>query len=169
MARNEFVWEMQKNGDTDFKDRCRYWSSLLIHLFQLFTCSLNFLSSAFRLLGGNAAGKALSSNKIFSNPVTGLMIGVLATVLVQSSSTSTSIIVAMVASKIICVHPEIPIIKGANIGTSVTNTLVSLAQATERNQFRIAFASAVVHDMFNVLSVVVFLLIEAECGYLYIT
>ena len=56
---------------------------------------------------------------------------------------------------------------GANIGTSVTNTLVSLAQVTERNQFRRAFAGAVVHDMFNILSVVVFLPIEAACGYLY--
>ena len=67
----------------------------------------------------------------------------------------------------LCVHPAIPIIMGANIGTSVTNTLVSLAQATERNQFRRALSGAVVHDMFNVPSVVVFLLIEAACGYLY--
>ena len=158
---------MQKGGDTDFKDHCHYQSSLLIYLFQLFICSLNFLSSAFRLLGGNAAGKALSSNKIFSNTVAGLMICVLAIVLVQSSSTSTSIIVSMVDSKIICVHPAIPIIMGINIGTSVTNTLVLLAQATERNQFRRAFAGEVVLDMFNVLFVVVFLLIEAACGYLY--
>ena len=65
----------------------------------MFICSLSFLSSAFRLLGGKAAGEAFASNEILQNPVAGLMIGVLATVLVQSSSTSTSIVVAMVASK----------------------------------------------------------------------
>ena len=72
---------------------------LLTGLMYLFICSLSFLSSAFRLLGGKAAGEAFASNEILQNPVAGLMIGVLATVLVQSSSTSTSIVVAMVASK----------------------------------------------------------------------
>ena len=56
---------------------------------------------------------------------------------------------------------------GANIGTSVTNTLVSLAQATERNEFRRAFAGAVIHDVFNWLSVLVLLPIESATGYLY--
>ena len=69
----------------------------LIGLLYLFICSLSFLSTAFRLLGGRAAGRAFSENEILSNPIAGLMIGVLVTVLVQSSSTSTSIVVAMVA------------------------------------------------------------------------
>ena len=71
--------------------------ALLLALLYLFICSLSFLSSAFRLLGGKAAGRAFAENEILSNPVAGLMIGVLVTVLVQSSSTSTSIVVAMVA------------------------------------------------------------------------
>ena len=71
---------------------------LLLGLLYFFICSLDFLSSAFRLLGGKAAGEAFASNKILSNPVAGLMIGILATVLVQSSSTTTSIVVAMVAA-----------------------------------------------------------------------
>lgn len=71
----------------------------LLGLLYTFICSLDFLSSAFRLLGGKAAGEAFASNKILSNPVAGLMIGILATVLVQSSSTTTSIVVSMVASQ----------------------------------------------------------------------
>ena len=71
---------------------------VLLGLLYFFICSLDFLSSAFRLLGGKAAGEAFASNKILSNPVAGLMIGILATVLVQSSSTTTSIVVAMVAA-----------------------------------------------------------------------
>ncbi|CAH3154355.1 unnamed protein product, partial [Porites lobata] len=139
---------------------------LLLGLLYLFICSLDFLSSAFRLLGGKAAGEAFASNEILSNPVAGLMIGILATVLVQSSSTTTSIVVSMVAAGIVDVKPAIPIVMGANIGTSVTNTIVSLAEAAERNEFRRAFAGAVVHDIFNWLSVLVFLPLEIASGYL---
>ena len=71
---------------------------LLLGLLYMFICSLSFLSSAFRLLGGKTAGEAFSSNTILSNPVGGLMLGVVATVLLQSSSTTTSIVVAMVSS-----------------------------------------------------------------------
>jgi sodium-dependent phosphate cotransporter len=71
---------------------------LLLFLLYMFICSLSFLSSAFRLLGGKAAGEAFASNKLLANPVAGLMIGLLGTVLVQSSSTTTSIVVAMVAA-----------------------------------------------------------------------
>jgi solute carrier family 34 (sodium-dependent phosphate cotransporter) len=70
----------------------------LIVLLYFFICSLDFLSSAFRLLGGKAAGKVISNSELLKNPVVGLMIGVLVTVLVQSSSTSTSIVVTMVGS-----------------------------------------------------------------------
>ena len=64
------------------------------------------------------------------------------------------------------VKPAIPIVMGANIGTSVTNTIVSLAEAAERNEFRRAFAGAVVHDLFNWLSVIVLLPLEVASGYL---
>jgi len=139
---------------------------LLVLLLYTFICSLTFLSSAFRLLGGKAAGKFISNSEILQNPIVGLMIGVLVTVLVQSSSTSTSIVVTMVGSDLIRVRQAIPIVMGANIGTSVTNTIVSLMQASEREEFRRAFAAATVHDMFNWLTVMVLLPLEAATGYL---
>jgi len=141
--------------------------TLLIGLLYLFICSLSFLSSAFRLLGGRAAGRAFSENEILSNPIAGLMIGVLVTVLVQSSSTSTSIVVAMVAGDVLKVKNAIYIIMGANIGTTVTNTLVSLGQVIDRDQFRRAFAAATVHDMFNFVTVLLFLPLEVITGYLF--
>ena len=55
---------------------------------------------------------------------------------------------------------------GANIGTSVTNTIVSLMQASDRNEFRRAFAAATVHDMFNWLTVIVLLPIEVTFNFL---
>merc|ERR1719285_1208100 len=89
------------------------------------------------------------------------MIGVLVTVLVQSSSTSTSIIVGLVSAGA-PVRTAIPMIMGANIGTSVTNIIVALTQAGDREQFRKAFACANVHDMFNWLSAFTLLILEVH-------
>jgi sodium-dependent phosphate cotransporter len=44
---------------------------------------------------------------------------------------------------------------GANIGTTVTNTLVSLAHITRSREFIRAYSGAVVHDIFNLLTVIV--------------
>lgn len=64
------------------------------------------------------------------------------------------------------VRQAIPIVMGANVGTSVTNTIVSLMQAPDREEFRRAFAAATVHDMFNWLTVIVLLPTEVLTGYL---
>jgi len=133
----------------------------------MFICSLDFLSSAFKLLGGEAAGKVFQQNDIFTNPVAGLMMGVLVTVLVQSSSTSTSIIVSMVGGGLLDIKTSIPMLMGANIGTSVTNTIVAIGQISDKGEFRRAFAGATVHDMFNWLTVIIFLPLEIATGYLY--
>ncbi|CAE7858087.1 SLC34A1, partial [Symbiodinium microadriaticum] len=92
------------------------------------------------------------------------MVGIIATVLVQSSSTSTSIVVGLVGAGQVSVKYAIPIIMGANIGTSVTNTIVSMAHAGERLELERAFSGATVHDMFNMLSVAVMLPEEVILG-----
>ena len=103
----------------------------LLTYFYFFVCSLSFLSDSFRILGGKNIGALFSNSELLQNPVVGLMIGVLVTVLVQSSSTSTSIIVGLVATDV-PVKTAIPMILGANIGTSVTNTIVSFTQIGDR-------------------------------------
>lgn len=140
---------------------------LLIGFLYFFICSLDVLSSAFQLVGGKIAGDIFSDNEILANPVAGLVIGVLVTVLVQSSSTSSSIIVSMVSSGLMNVKASIPIIMGVNAGTSVTSTLVSLAQSADRNEFRRAFGGSAVHGIFNWMTVIVLLPIEVGTGYLY--
>lgn len=62
------------------------------------------------------------------------------------------------------VQNAIPLVMGANIGTSVTNTIVSIGQITNKNDFRRAFAGATVHDMFNWLTVLVLLPLESATG-----
>ena len=97
-----------------------------------------------------------------NNPVIGLMIGILGTVLVQSSSTFSSIIVAAIGSGL-AINVAIPMMMGANIGTSVTNTLVAMTQIGNAEEFERAFSAATVHDMFNWSSVIV--LFTIEVGY----
>lgn len=70
----------------------------LLLLLYFFICSLTFLEGSFRLLGGRKASQIFES-EFLHNPVVGLMIGVLFTVLVQSSSTCTSVVVSLVASE----------------------------------------------------------------------
>ncbi|KAJ8372637.1 hypothetical protein AAFF_G00280530 [Aldrovandia affinis] len=140
---------------------------LLVGFLYLFVCSLDVLSSAFQLVGGKAAGDIFQDNAVLSNPLAGLVIGVLVTLLVQSSSTSSSIVVSMVSSGLLQVQSAVPVIMGTNIGTSVTNTIVAMTQAGDRSTFRRAFAGATVHDFFNWLSVLVLLPLEVASGFLY--
>uniref|UniRef100_A0A673KXR5 Sodium-dependent phosphate transport protein 2A n=1 Tax=Sinocyclocheilus rhinocerous TaxID=307959 RepID=A0A673KXR5_9TELE len=142
---------------------------LLLLFLYMFICSLDILSSAFQLAGGKVAGDIFKDNAVLSNPVAGLVVGILVTVLVQSSSTSTSIVVSLVSSGLLDVGSAIPIIMGSNIGTSVTNTIVALMQAGEREEFKRAFAGATVHDCFNWLSVLVLLPLEAITGVMRLT
>ena len=79
---------------------------------------------------------------------------------VQSSSTFTSIVVSMVTAGALEVHMAVPIVIGANIGTSVTNTLVAMTQVNDKDTFRRAFSGATVHDMFNWSAVAVLLTLE---------
>ena len=65
------------------------------------------------------------------------------------------------------VKTAIPIVMGANIGTSMTSTLVSLTHVTDPVQFERAFSAATVHDCFNWCAVIVLLVIEVCTGYLY--
>lgn len=128
-----------------------------------------FLLVAVSLIGGGfkmAAGdQAKQLFEFASNPVAGLVVGTLATALIQSSSTVTSIIVGLVAGGM-PVAIAIPMVMGANIGTTITNTIVSMGHVREGNEFRRAFAAATIHDFFNVISVVIFLPLEIMTGFL---
>lgn len=107
---------------------------------------------SLRMLGKGLAETLITTT---TNPLVGLFVGVLSTSIVQSSSFTTSIVVGLVAGGALNVANAIPIIMGANIGTSVTNTLVSLTQIRRSVEFRLAFSAAIVHDFFNVLAVLV--------------
>ncbi|HAO26234.1 MAG: sodium:phosphate symporter [Methylophaga sp.] len=125
-------------------------------LIYLLLASVGAIGSGFKMATASNAKELFS---FASNPVIALIIGVVATALIQSSSTVTSIIVGMVAGGL-PLSIAIPMVMGANIGTSLTSTLVSLGHVRNGEEFRRAFAAATVHDSFNIFAVLILLPLE---------
>jgi sodium-dependent phosphate cotransporter len=143
------------------RSRARAWLGplSLVALLFAFLLGLDLMGLSFKLFGKGFAELLIART---ANPFVGLLVGILATSLVQSSSTTTSMTVGLVAAGALTIEGAIPIIMGANIGTSVTNTLVSMAQITRREEFRRAFAGATIHDFFNLLTVLILFPLEFQ-------
>jgi len=137
---------------------------LIIFFLYFFLFGLDLLGSSAKVVGGCTAGSLFGDDQ---NPVVGVMIGMLITVILQSSSTTTSIVVSMVGAESISIKAAIYMVMGANIGTSVTNTIVALGQMGDGDQLERAFSGATVHDMFNFLCVATLFPIEVITHYLY--
>ncbi len=129
----------------------------VLGLLYFFLTSIRLLGAGFKMFGSGFAERLMETT---SNPVVGLFVGILVTSIVQSSSVTTSMVVGFVAAGTLTVQGAIPIVMGANIGTTVTNTIVSFGCVTRREEFRRALGGATVHDFFNLLSVALLLPIE---------
>jgi sodium-dependent phosphate cotransporter len=138
-----------------------YKSLFLLFLIYFFLVSIRLMGVAFKLFGAGFAEALIAGT---TSPFIGLFAGILATSLVQSSSCTTSIVVGLVASGSMTVSNAVPIVIGANIGTTVTNTLVSLGHIHRRDEFERAFAGATCHDLFNWLSVIVIFPLQVRFG-----
>lgn len=138
-------------------------TALILGVLYCFLLSIGLMGSGFKIFGKDFARALIETT---SNPFLGLFIGVLATAIIQSSSTTTSMVVAFVAAGTITVDNAIPVIMGSNIGTAVTSTIVSFGHVTRKHEFKRAFAAGTVHDMFNLLTVIVLLPIELLTGFL---
>ncbi len=131
------------------------WLGVVL-LVYLLVVAVGMIGAGFKSATGERAEELFA---FATNPFMGLIVGTVATALIQSSSTVSSIIVGLVAGGL-PVATAVPMIMGANIGTTITNTLVSLGHVTDKTEFRKAFAAATIHDFFNLLSVVIFLPLE---------
>lgn len=151
--------------ETSWREHPFVRTVVVITLLYLFLVGVNGLGAGFRALGEGVLDSFFAATE---NPFVGLMVGILATTLVQSSSVTTSMIVGLVAAPInpIPIATAVPMIMGANIGTTVTNTIASLAHMGRKEEFRRAFAVATVHDFFNYMAVLIFLPLELMTGYL---
>jgi solute carrier family 34 (sodium-dependent phosphate cotransporter) len=144
------------------------WGQILLSLLGVafflyfFLFALELMGSSAKVLTGCKTGALFNDN---TNPIAGVMVGILATALIHSSSTVTSIIVSLVGSGV-SVRIAVYMVMGANIGTTVTCAIVALGQIQDSDQFERAFAGATTHGMFNMMTVAVLLPLEAAVGYL---
>ena len=90
---------------------------------------------------------------------TAFLLGMILTAAVQSSSITTSLIVPLVAAGVISLQKAYPFTLGANIGTTITAMLASLATvgADGGAASTIGVTVAFAHLMFNIFGVVIFL------------
>ncbi|WP_293068016.1 MULTISPECIES: Na/Pi symporter [unclassified Moorena] len=137
------------------------WVGILV-LVYLLIVAVGIIGTGFRSATGEQAQELF---EFATNPFAALIVGTLATALIQSSSTVTSIIVGLVAGGL-PVATAVPMVMGANIGTTITNTLVSLGHIQNKDEFKQAFAAATIHDFFNLISVVIFLPLEITTHFL---
>ena len=130
----------------------------------LFLLSIKLLGGTFKHYFSDDTADLIKNAT--DNPLVSLFIGILATAIIQSSSSTTSIIVAFVGAGTLSLHNAIPMIMGANIGTSITGILVSFGQMRNKMEFNRSFSAAIVHDYFNWFAVLLFLPLEIMTGVL---
>ncbi|MGR6780855.1 Na/Pi cotransporter family protein [Moritella viscosa] len=139
------------------------WVSVAVLVYFVLV-AVSTVSGGFKMFSGGSAG----AEQIFAfatNPFVALLLGILVTALVQSSSTVTSVIVGLVAGGL-PISIAIPMVMGANMGTTITNTFVSMGHIRDKQEFQRAFSAATVHDFFNLLAVAIFLPLEIAFGIL---
>jgi len=134
---------------------------LVLLALYLFLIGIGGMSTAMKSVGLGYVEGLLGSD---AHPVVALFVGILATTLVQSSSTTTTLLVGMVASGTVPFESAVFMVMGANIGTTVTNTIVSVGHIGRSNEYRRAFAAATVHDFFNLIVVAILFPLEWATG-----
>lgn len=132
----------------------------------LFLLSITLMGTAFKSSGKGFADALMSTTE---NPFIGLVLGIVVTSIIQSSSTTTSIIVTMVAAGTLPLRSAIPMVMGANIGTTVTNTIVSFGYAGRKTEFERSFGASIVHDMFNIYATIILFPLELYTGIIFRT
>ena len=143
-------------GNTRWKIIFRNTAYILLALL-IFLFALELMLSSLEHLGKIAAETIILAT---SNPFTALFIGLLITAIIQSSTATTSMTVALVASGSLSLESAVPIIMGANVGTTITSTIVSLGFLPKKKEFRRAVAAGTYHDFFNILTVIILFPLE---------
>lgn len=137
----------------------------LVFLFIFFLGAIDGLGEGFKGLGSGLLDSFFQAS---ANPFVGLIIGILATTLVQSSSVTSSLIVGLVAApeSPLPFEHAIPMVMGANVGTTVTASIAALGHLRHGQEFRRAFEVATCHDLFNLIAVGFLLPLEMATGFL---
>ena len=133
---------------------------LILLGFSILMVGMDMMSDAVKPLSNSESFKNILL--LFTNPLFGVLAGMLMTAILQSSSASVGILQSLTVTGAITFGNAVPILLGQNIGTCITALLSSVG--TSRNAKRTAF----VHFYFNVIGVAIFLsgfyLLDATVG-----
>ena len=113
--------------------------------------SLAYITKNMRLLVADRVETAINHALGAGSGIVAILIGAVITVSVQSSSITTSVLVPLAASGVLTLGNIYPVTLGANIGTTVTALLASLATGSPA-----AVTVAIVHTLFNISGILVF-------------
>ena len=103
------------------------WTLLVILILSglgLFLYGINRLSSSLKNIAGDKLKMIIQ--KTTDSPFKGILVGIIVTVLIQSSSGTTALIVGLVGAGLMTLPQAIGVIMGANIGTTLTVVLIGL-------------------------------------------
>jgi len=147
---------------------------LIIGIF-LFICSLEGVKSGFKLIFAEWQAGILGMIDANTAPVTGLAIGILGTALVQSSSAVVAATMVSMASMVSgglsmesAMRFGVPMVLGANIGTTVTNTIVvfGIKRGMTMREFGDTIPGVIVDDVYEALTIGIFFAVEMTTGFL---
>jgi len=155
-------------------DKVRLLIVLAFGIF-LFISSLEGVKSGFKLIFAEWQKGILGMITDNTAPVTGLAIGILSTALVQSSSAVVAATMVsmsgMVASGLPMVDAMrfgVPMVLGANIGTTVTNTIVvfGVRRGMTMSEFGDTIPGVIVDDVYEFLTITLFFILEMTSGFI---
>ena len=124
--------------------------------FMALMTGMDLMSGSMSFLKGEAWFAELMIS--FSNPLLGILFGAVLTAMIQSSSASIGILQGLCGTGVVSFGAALPIILGQNIGTCITALLGSVG--ANRNARR----TAIVHLLFNVVGVCIFVIVFYGLG-----
>ena len=127
----------------------RLW--MILQLFggaALFLYSMDTLTDALQQAAGDTLRQALA--RLTAHPLAGVLTGAAVTAVVQSSSAVTVLVLGLVGAGLLTLQRAVPVVFGANIGTTVTAVLASIGQSRDTKR------AAAAHALFNLTGAAAF-------------
>ena len=141
----------------------------------LFICSLEGVKSGFKLIFDEWQKNIIGMIEANTAAITGLALGILGTALVQSSSAVVAATMVSMSGMVaggLPLEPAIkfgvPMVLGANIGTTITNTIVvfGVKRGMTDDEFKEIIPSVMVDDVYEALTISIFFLVEMTTGFI---
>lgn len=126
----------------------------------LFLFGMSIMGDGLKKVAGNKLELVLY--KLTSNPVKGVLLGLLVTAVIQSSSATSVMVVGFVNSGMMQVSQAIGIIMGANIGTSVTGWILCLSNISGENSMISLFSTATLTAVIALVGIVLRMLTKSN-------